>query len=384
VHSDVRRRGRAPAPVTTLLDLSGLRCPSCGARARALGAGEPCACGVPASWPAPLPGPDELRAAAVPDAGLWRYGSLLPPVAPEHRVTLGEPVTPLVEALGMRFKLDYLLPTGSFKDRGSAILVGCALEAGITAAVADSSGNAGASLAAYCARARIGLTVFVPDGLSPAKLVQTRAYGATVIGIAGGREAAAVAAREYAERTGSFHASHGSSPYFLAGTRTVAFELWQQLGGAAPSAIVVPLGAGTLLLGLAEGYASLVEAGLLQRMPRLYGVQAERFAPLARALRGEAVLSTSLEASIAEGICVRNPPRSPQILTAVGASGGDIFTVDEHSIARARAELARAGLFVEPTSAAAYAGAALLPAELRPDSIVILTGSGLKHPTDGA
>jgi threonine synthase len=299
-------------------------------------------------------------------------------------VTLGEPITPLVDALGTSYKLEFLMPTGSFKDRGSAVLVGCALEAGVTRAVADSSGNAGASLAAYCARAGIELTVFVPDDASPAKLVQARAYGATVIGVPGGREAAAATARTYAAESGAFHASHGSSPYFLAGTRTVAYELWMQLAGRVPAAIVVPLGAGTLLLGLAEGYQLLVSAGLVARMPRLIGVQAERFAPLARARRGEPAGSEFLEASVAEGICVRRPPRAPQILSAVDASGGDILTVSEDAIEAARRELAYTGLYVEATSAAAHAGAAQLPPALRPDAIVILTGSGLKHPTDGA
>jgi threonine synthase len=339
---------------------------------------------VPASWPGPAP----TRAALARDpgsrAGLWSYGALLPEVAPAHRVTLGEPLTPIVDLLGTSYKLDFLMPTGSFKDRGSAVLVGCALEAAVTHAVADSSGNAGASLAAYCARAGLDLTVFVPDEVSPAKLVQAQAYGATVIAVPGGREAASLAARAYASETGAFHASHGSSPFFLAGMRTVAFELWTQLAGRSPSAVVVPLGAGTLLLGLAEGFALLAGAGLLERVPRLVGVQAERFAPLARLHRGEAADSAFLEASIAEGICVRTSPRAPQILAAVGASGGTILTVTEDAIRAARSELGRAGLFVEATSAVAHAGVAQLPPELRSDAIVILTGSGLKQPTDGA
>jgi threonine synthase len=310
-------------------------------------------------------------------AGIWRHAALLPDVAPHHRITLGEPVTPLVEAFGVRYKLDSLMPTGSFKDRGSAVAVGCALEAGVTSAIADSSGNAGASLAAYCARAGLALELFVPAETSPAKLAQAQAYGATVIPVAGGRAAAADAARRHAASTGAFHLRHGSSDAFLAGTRTAAFELWEQLDGATPPAVVVPVGAGTLLLGLARGFATLEEAGLVDRIPRLYGVQAERFAPLARAYRGQPV--GELQPTIAEGICVADPPRGAEILDAVRRSGGDLLTVAEEAIESARDELARGGLYVEPTAAVAHAALPSVPGP-RERVVVMVTGSGLKQP----
>jgi threonine synthase len=247
----------------------------------------------------------------------------------------------------------------------------------VTSAIADSSGNAGASLAAYCARAGVALELFVPAETSPAKLAQAHAYGATVIQIPGGRTAAAAAARKHAAASARFHLRHSSSDAFLSGTSTVAFELWEQLGGAAPPAVVVPVGAGTLLLGLAQGFTTLQAAGRIERLPRLYGVQAERFAPLARAFHGDP--AGELQATIAEGICVADPPRSVQILDAVRRSGGDLLTVSEEAIEAAREELARGGLFVEPTSAVAHAALPSVPTP-RDGIVVVVTGSGLKQP----
>jgi threonine synthase len=199
-----------------------------------------------------------------------------------------------------------------------------------------------------------------------------------VIRVRGGRSAAAVAARQHAEASGAFHLRHGSSEAFLAGTATVAFELWEQLGGTAPPAVVVPVGAGTLLLGLAQGFTALQAVGRIESLPRLYGVQAERFAPLARALRGQP--AGELQPTVAEGICVADPPRRDQILDAVRRSGGDLLTVPEEAIAGARDELARGGVYVEPTSAVAHAALPSVPGP-RADVVVVVTGSGLKQPT---
>src|SRR6476646_1433211 len=151
-----------------------------------------CACGGPLGWSGPGAAGD-----AAGD-GIWRSAELLPPVSAGHRITLGEAVTPVLRSDGLALKLDYLLPTGSFKDRGAAVLASCALEAGVTAAVADSSGNAGASLAAYFTSAGVPLTVFVPRGSSSPKVDQARRYGARVVEVDGDRSAASTAAAEHA------------------------------------------------------------------------------------------------------------------------------------------------------------------------------------------
>jgi threonine synthase len=314
-------------------------------------------------------------------AALWRYAELLPPVAPQNRLTLGETSTPVLEVGRLRCKLDSLLPTGSFKDRGACVLASCALESGVTRAVADSSGNAGAALAAYCAAAELPLTVYVPRGAGSTKVAQMRRYGAAVEEVEGDRRAVAEAARRAAEAVGAFYASHAWSPFFVAGVRTAAFELVDELGDAIP-AVVVPVGAGTILLGLYEGFAACVEEGRIARIPPLHGVQAEVIAPLASAFaegRDDVERERAWGRSIAEGINIAVPPRGREILKAVRASGGTLSTVGEDAIVAAQDMLARAGVFVEKTSATAWAGAEALATAVPDGSVVVLTGNGLKE-----
>jgi threonine synthase len=279
---------------------------------------------------------------------------------------------------GLTCKLDYLLPTGSFKDRGAAVLASCALEAGVANAVADSSGNAGASLAAYFASAGVPLTVFVPQGSSSPKVGQARRYGADVVEVDGGRAAATSAAREFARTRGAYYASHAQSPFFLAGTRTLAYELAEQLGPDLPT-VVTPLGAGTIVLGLYQGFSVLLERGVIEAMPRLVGVQAAACAPLAEAFaagRGTVDHGRTWGHSIASGINIADPPRAAEILAAVRACGGAVDTVTEDEIVTARAELACRGVLVESTAAAAWAAARRGASE---PAVVILTGFGLKE-----
>src|SRR5581483_4317713 len=174
---------------------------------------------------------------------------------------LGEPTTPIVETTWdgatVAWKLEASLPTGSFKDRGSAVMVAGLAADRARSVTIDSSGNAGASVAAYCARAGLACRIFAPATASPAKLAQIEAYGAEVELVPGPRSAAADAARAAAV-DGVVYANHGWSPFFVAGTQSFAFELWEQLRGRTPDAVVVPVGAGTLLLGVCRGFAALL------------------------------------------------------------------------------------------------------------------------------
>jgi threonine synthase len=320
-------------------------------------------------------------------SGVWRYRGWLPAVPP---VSLGEPTTGLVELASGQppivAKVEGGLPTGSFKDRGSAVLVAWLRARGAQGIVADSSGNAGASLAAYAARASLPARVFVPAGASPAKLVQVRSAGATVVATPGPRAAAgeaAVAALADPGGRAIAYASHLWQPAFLAGTATFAYELWEGLGRRPPAVLVTPLGGGTLLLGAYRGFKRLLEAGLIDRMPRLVGVQSSACAPLADAYaRGEADVADVVPgATIAEGIRIARPPRSREILAAVRATRGTIVAVTDDEVRRSLRVLLAGGLFVEPTSAAAHAGVArLVDADgVGGDPIAIaLTGHGLK------
>lgn len=304
---------------------------------------------------APTPAP--LKSLAGRVNSLWRYAETLPLSAPS--VSLGEGRTPLVPLKdGLSAKLDFLLPTLSFKDRGAVLLAELALRLGPHRVIADSSGNAGTAIAAYCARAGLPCTVFVPEGTSPKKLEQITAHEARVEVVPGGREAAAGAARAAAEETGTFYASHVFNPYFLHGTKTYVHELWEDLGGRLPEVVVVPVGNGTLLLGASLAVSELHTAGLIDRRPALYAVQAAAVAPLAHAWdegAADLVGDTPAAATLAEGIAIPHPPRARQILRAVRDSGGGFLTVTEDQIVHAQRDLASQGLYVETTGAACWA-----------------------------
>ncbi len=202
---------------------------------------------------------------------LWRYRGAIPIRDDANIVSLSEGFTPLADMqignVKTKVKLDHLSPTGSFKDRGATVLVSRFKELGIGSVVEDSSGNAGSAIAAYCARAGIECTVFVPETARPEKVALIRSHGAEVKVVAGGREDAADAAMEAAEST--YYASHAWNPFFLQGTKTFAYEICEELAWRAPGAVVLPVGNGTLLLGASIGFKELLAAGFIDTMPEL-------------------------------------------------------------------------------------------------------------------
>lgn len=315
-------------------------------------------------------------------AEAWRS-----PMPVDPSISMGEGGTPIVRSRSLprvQLKLEFLSPTLSFKDRGAVVLASLAARIGVRQAVVDSSGNAGTAAAAYFARAGVGCRVFVPASTSPAKLAQIRAHGADVTVVAGSRaDTATAAVAVVAEQPDVFYASHVYHPYFLHGVKTYGYEIWEQHGRTLPSAVMVPVGNGTLLLGCHLAFTELVAAGLADRLPALLAVQAANCAPLADAWRRGAddIAPVTARATVAEGIAIAAPPRAAQILAAVRASGGTIVTVDDDAIVAARRRLAGEGLFVEPTAAVCFAAATAagdLPAG--DDVVVPLCGAGLKHP----
>jgi threonine synthase len=316
---------------------------------------------------------------------VWRYARALL-IGAEHAVSLGEGGTPLLDGewhgAPVRYKLDFMMPTGSFKDRGTTVLVSYLKSRGVTRVLEDSSGNAGASLSAYAAAAGLTCRILVPETASYPKIAQIAACGADVVTIRGSRQQVAEAAlRQSAE---IFYASHNWQPFFVEGTKTLAYELWEQAGFRAPDNVVVPLGYGSSVLGAERGFAELVRSGEIGRRPRLFGVQAAGCAPFAAAFREgvEHLVSTEIRPTVAEGIATPRPTRVVEVLRAVRDTGGTIVAVEEAEIVHALRELARRGLYVEPTSAAAAAGLTRLLASgtVRPQeyTVLVLTGSGLK------
>jgi threonine synthase len=290
---------------------------------------------------------------------LWRYREALPLLPGADVVSLDQGYTPLleIEVAGrpVYVKQDQLFSTGSYKDRGAALLISHAKALGVRAVVEDSSGNAGCAIAAYCARAGIACTVYVPQSTSPAKLAQIEAYGATLCRVPGTRQDTADAVLAAAETT--YYASHSWNPFFFHGTKSFAYEVVEQLGWTAPDMVVLPAGNGTLLLGAAIGFRELRALGLIERLPRLVAVQAGNCAPLYRAFHGLPPMAQP-SATVAAGIAIPQPIRGPQILAAVRESGGTILAVSEAEIARAHAATCRQGFYIEPTSAATVAGLA--------------------------
>jgi threonine synthase len=314
--------------------------------------------------------------------GVWRYQHAfgLPSTAPQ--VSLGEGNTPLVwsEAFGKKvaFKLEFLNPTGSFKDRGSALLVSFLRSRGVSEAVEDSSGNAGSSFAAYAAVAGIQARIFVPDYTSRPKRAQIEAYGAEVVRILGPRSNAADAVVRAAEQ-GVVYASHAYMPFGEPGFATVAYELVEQLGRP-PGSVISPTGQGNLLLGIGRGFAAMQQAGWIDILPALVGVQAEACGPLWAAFNsGIMGLNFVTEGeTLAEGVRIRHPLRGDALIQWVGSTGGCFVAVPEEAILPGRDQLARRGLFVEPTSAIVWHALEQLIGQIPEPIVVILTGSGLK------
>lgn len=322
--------------------------------------------------------------------GVWRYRPFLPSLEP---MTLGEGGTPLVPSLRLGpklgitlwFKLEGGNPTGSFKDRGAAVLVSVLASFGVEGVVDDSSGNAGAALSAYAARAGLKAKIFIPAHASGPKLAQIQAYGAEVIRVSGPRERATDAARTTCQEENLAYASHNESPYFIAGLKTLAYEIAEELSWRVPDHVVVPLGGGGLFLGIIQGFSELCSLGWIGRMPKIHVVQAEACAPIVQAeVTGQnEPAKIDPGETIAEGICISQPARGREILAAVRTYGGKAVAVSEQDILTFQRKLAQIeGLYVEPTSAVAVAALSTLIAHghIRPGEEVVipLTGIGLK------
>ncbi len=354
-------------------------CPACGAT---LAASRPlwrCECGSHLNL---APGPGMNRGdIATGDASLWRYRAALALSGPP-RVSLGEGWTPLVtrewDGASIRFKLESQMPTGSFKDRGTAVMLNHLLQVGVGPIHEDSSGNAGSSIATYAAAAGIPCRIFVPTTAPRGKVVQIAASGAAVEAIPGTRQAVTEAA--LAAVADNFYASHNWQPFFIEGTKTLAYELWEQFGFAVPDNVLVPTGYGSNILGMERGFDELMRRGEISRMPRLFAVQAANCAALASVWNNDANFVP--KPTMADGIATVKPVRTEEVLSALRRSAGGVVAVAEDEIAPALMRLGRLGLYVEPTSATVGAALSRLLAEgsihRGETTVAVITGHGLK------
>ena len=318
---------------------------------------------------------------------LWRYREALPIDAETELVTLGEGMTPLIpletDAPEHLLKLDYLCPTGSYKDRGASVLLTHLKALGVDAVVEDSSGNAGAAIAAYSARAGIQCTIYCPESTSQGKLKQISAYGAELKLVPGNRMATTEAVKLAAETT--CYASHNWHPFFLEGTKTLAYEIVEQLGWRAPTHVICPVGFGSIYLGLFIGFRELQTQGIIENTPRLLGVQPDVCCPIYKAYLENATSISRMKQmreTLAEGITAELPIRSDMILEALRSTNGAFATVNAADIKSGIETLAIKGIYVEPTSAVVIKAYQKFQQEniiQKGDlTVSILTGIGLK------
>jgi threonine synthase len=298
--------------------------------------------------------------------------------------------TPLVEPRALRgrtgfpnlfFKNDTLNPSGSLKDRASLLVAEQALLLGEKRVVLASTGNAGASMAAAGAAYGLEVILFVPSAAPRAKLLQALMHGARVVPIKGAYDDAFKLSIEYTSKLGGINRNTGFNPFTIEGKKTVSLEIYNQLGCRPPEAVYVPTGDGVILAGVWKGFADLAKAGLAEKQPVLIAVQAEGSNAIARSWKEGRHVVLASSATIADSLSVACPANGEMALHCLRETRGRAVEVSDGEIRSAQAELGReSGIFVEPSSAAAWAGFLKDRKNLDPRArvVVLLTGTGFK------
>lgn len=297
-------------------------------------------------------------------------------------ITLGEGMTPIVRFdENVLLKMDYFMPTLSYKDRGAAVLMAHCKSIGVKNVVQDSSGNAGNSVAAYSAKAGIGCEIFVPEGTSPKKIDMIKAHGAKCTVVEGSRDHCADVCRQKVTDEGVYYANHVYNPFFYEGTKTYIYETFEQLGRI-PENILIPVGNGTLFLGAVFALEHLIASGIIEKMPRIIAVQSEYCDPILKAAQAgeQTPADVSPKPTLAEGIAIGKPMRGEEILYYAKKHNIRFVHAPEDKILEARAILAKKGIYCEHTTAANYA-AYLRYCEIygeTKDCLITMCGAGLK------
>jgi threonine synthase len=299
---------------------------------------------------------------------MWRYRKLLPvPEGPvRYPVPIGGtpllPVPALRRALGMPrlwIKDETRSPSASNKDRATALVIEDGLRRGVGTITTASTGNAAVATAIGAAAGGMRAVIFVSTDCQPEKLALMTQAGAWVFQVREGYAPAVDLSRAAARTFGWLDRNTGANPLTIEAKKTVAFEIWEQLGRWIPDLVIVPVGDGPTLVALDKGFAELVNCGLTVRQPRLIGVQARCCQPLVRAWLSAPAGLAELDpaATVADGIAVVRPAIGDAVLAAVRRSGGGMVAVTEDALLSAVATLAaKAGVGAEPAGAAALAG----------------------------
>ena len=342
-------------------------CTRCGRKEAVTTRAAHCTCGGLWKLEADLPAFD-LSGVDTHEWSLFRYRKFMALEDESWRaVTMGEGMTPVVRLdKDVLLKMDYFMPTLSFKDRGAATLVSHMKSIGVKSCVQDSSGNAGNAVAAYAARAGIGCEIYVKEDTSPAKIRMIESHGAKVHKIAGSRDHCA---------------NHVFNPFFYEGMKAYIYETFEQLGRI-PTNIVVPVGNGTLYLGVIKALEHLLASGAIEKFPQIIALQSEYCDPLYQANLNHAAEPAVIDAkeTLAEGIAIARPSRGTELLELAYKHDIRFVTAKEDEILAARALLASRGIYCEHTTAANYA-AYKHYCELygpTPDTLITMCGAGIK------
>lgn len=316
------------------------------------------------------------------------------PCYSKELVSLNEGNTPLLEPKVLRkrlglpnlfFKFEGANPTGVFKDRGSAVEITKALEMGAKAVTCASTGNMAASVAAYCAKAKLPCYVVIPEKTPMGKLAQAIAYGARVIKVRGDYSDCVRLSVEMAKAYGFYLA--GDYAFRSEGQKALAYELWQQLGKNIPDWILVPVGCGTNLSAIFKGFQELLQLGLIKRLPRFIGVQPKNVPTIVEAWRGKKNHYVAVErpSTVASAVGIGTPLDDVKVLHALYESKGYAEDASEEAVLEAQKTLGNVeGIFVEPSAALPLAVLSTLVRKkiIKPNEVVVgvLTGTGLKDP----
>ncbi|WFD11597.1 threonine synthase [Tepidibacter hydrothermalis] len=317
------------------------------------------------------------------DFTMWRYSAAYPVKREDVKISFGEGLTPFstidYKEYEIIVKQDNLMPTGSFKDRGVAMVTNYLNNLGVTKFTEDSSGNGGSAFAGYCALGRIDCKIFVPAGTSEGKIAQMKVYGANLVEVEGTR--AHVASEAMKSIDGSIYVGHNWHPFFVHGVKSVAYEMWEQNGFKAPDNVICVAGNGSMIIGVYLGFKELLDSDEIDRMPKIYGIQADNYNTLYREFVGDDIEFKPLP-TIAEGISIYKSTKHEEVVEFVKKTKGKFISVTEDEIKNALLEIGEKGFYIEPTSAAAFAGLNRLIDEKIIDkseqTAIIISGNGLK------
>ncbi len=320
------------------------------------------------------------------ERSMWRYAKMFPWIKNNNIVTLGEGGTPLIkDGNNISFKLEYVSPTGSFKDRGTAMMFSSIIQdlknKKIKRITEDSSGNAGASISAYSAYLKLECNIYAPETVSGAKAKQIEVIGSNLIKVKGSRDKLMKAAEDAASGD-TFYASHIFNPFFAEGTRTLAYEISDQLNWNVPDYIFLPCSAGTMLLGVIKGFRQMFNSNIIPKMPTIIATQTEQVSPLYHEFHGKKYTPLKSITSVADALTSVNPPRLKEMENLIKINKGNVEIASEKEIIENYKILSKKGFHCEPSSAVAYSGFKkwVNANKINSDDkvVIVLSGSGLK------